>query len=197
MNLLNLILSGIVSGTMSYFSILNISDSKKNFREFLIYFFIFVPLLLISYEFFSGITRLILNILFIIISLYFSTFKKDISNSVYYTLAYEMLVFISEIVLSVLILFIFKLDGSSYSKIPFSLCISSILNCLLVYLLSKIKFISKNIRRLNDIIKKNNKDWIYIILIMILMVLFIFFNRYKMNNSVEYFVNTIMAIVVM
>lgn len=53
MNLLNLILSGIVSGTMSYFSILNISDSKKNFREFLIYFFIFVPLLLISYEFFS------------------------------------------------------------------------------------------------------------------------------------------------
>lgn len=38
MNLLNLILSGIVSGTMSYFSILNISDSKKNFREFLIYF---------------------------------------------------------------------------------------------------------------------------------------------------------------
>lgn len=107
-----------------------------------------------------------------------------------------MLVFISEIVLSVLILFIFKLDGSSYSKIPFSLCISSILNCLLVYLLSKIKFISKNIRRLNDIIKKNNKDWIYIILIMILMVLFIFFNRYKMNNSVEYFVNTIMAIFV-
>ena len=63
-------------------------------------------------------------------------------------------------------------------------------------MLSKIKFISKNIRRLNDIIKKNNKDWIYIILIMILMVLFIFFNRYKMNNSVEYFVNTIMAIFV-
>lgn len=107
-----------------------------------------------------------------------------------------MLVFISEIVLSVLILFIFKLDGSSYSKIPFSLCISSILNCLLVYLLSKIKFISKNIRRLNNIIKKNNKDWIYVILIMILMVLFIFFNRYKMNNSLEYFVNTIMAIFV-
>ena len=51
MNLLNLILSGIVSGTMSYFSILNISNSKKNFHEFIIYFIIFVPLLLISYEF--------------------------------------------------------------------------------------------------------------------------------------------------
>lgn len=196
MNLLNLILSGIVSGTMSYFSILNISNSKKNFREFIIYFLIFVPLLLMSYEFFSGITRLILNILFIIISLYFSIFKKDISNSVYYTLVYEMLVFVSEIVLSVLILFIFKLDGSEYSNIPFSLSISSFLNCMLVYILSKIRFISKNIRKLNDVIKKNNKDWIYIILIMILMVLFIFFNRYKMNNSTEYFVNTAMAIFV-
>lgn len=107
-----------------------------------------------------------------------------------------MLVFVSEIVLSVLILFILKLDGSEYSNIPFSLLISTILNCFLVYLLSRIKFISKNIRKLNHIIKKNNKDWIYIILIMILMVLFIFFNRYKMNNSTEYFVNTAMAIFV-
>lgn len=107
-----------------------------------------------------------------------------------------MLVFISEIILSVLILFIFKLNGSEYFNVPFSLLISSILNCLLVYLLSRIKFISKNIRKLNHIIKKNNKDWIYIILIMILMVLFIFFNRYKMNNSTEYFVNTAMAVFV-
>lgn len=95
-----------------------------------------------------------------------------------------------------MILFIFKLNGSEYFNVPFSLLISSILNCLLVYLLSRIKFISKNIRKLNHIIKKNNKDWIYIILIMILMVLFIFFNRYKMNNSTEYFVNTAMAIFV-
>ena len=107
-----------------------------------------------------------------------------------------MLVFISEIILSVLILFIFKMNGTEYSNVPFSLLISSILNCLLVYLLSRIKFISKNIRKLNHIIKKNNKDWIYIILIMILMVLFIFFNRYKMNNSTEYFVNTAMAVFV-
>ena len=123
-------------------------------------------------------------------ALYLSVFKSDISNSVYFAFTYEMLVFASEIVLSVLILFIFKLDGSEYSNIPFSLLISTILNCFLVYLLSRIKFISKNI------IKKNNKDWIYIILIMILMVLFIFFNRYKMNNSTEYFVNTAMAIFV-
>lgn len=196
MNLLNVILSAVLSGIMSYVAIINMSNEKFKLKNFIIYLIIFLPLLLVIYIFFSGISKLILNIILVIISLYFSLFKKDISNSVYYAIIYQMLVFISEIILSVLILFIFKLNGSEYSNVPFSLLISSILNCLLVYLLSKIKFISKNIRKLNHIIKKNNKDWIYIILIMILMVLFIFFNRYKMNNSTEYFVNTAMAIFV-
>lgn len=196
MNLLNVILSAVLSGIMSYVAIINMSNEKFKLKNFIIYLIIFLPLLLVIYIFFSGISKLILNIILVIISLYFSLFKKDISNSVYYAIIYQMLVFISEIILSVLILFIFKLNGSEYSNVPFSLLISSILNCLLVYLLSRIKFISKNIRKLNHIIKKNNKDWIYIILIMILMVLFIFFNRYKMNNSTEYFVNTAMAIFV-
>lgn len=181
---------------MSYVAIINMSNEKFKLKNFIIYLIIFLPLLLVIYIFFSGISKLILNIILVIISLYFSLFKKDISNSVYYAIIYQMLVFISEIILSVLILFIFKLNGSEYFNVPFSLLISSILNCLLVYLLSRIKFISKNIRKLNHIIKKNNKDWIYIILIMILMVLFIFFNRYKMNNSTEYFVNTAMAVFV-
>lgn len=196
MNLLNVILSAVLSGIMSYVAIINMSNEKFKLKNFIIYLIIFLPLLLVIYIFFSGISKLILNIILVIISLYFSLFKKDISNSVYYAIIYQMLVFISEIILSVLILFIFKLNGSEYFNVPFSLLISSILNCLLVYLLSRIKFISKNIRKLNHIIKKNNKDWIYIILIMILMVLFIFFNRYKINNSTEYFVNTAMAIFV-
>ena len=196
MNLLNVILSAVLSGIMSYVAIINMSNEKFKLKNFVIYLIIFLPLLLTTYIFFSGITKLVLSIIFIITALYFSVFKSDISNSVYFAFTYEMLVFVSEIVLSVLILFIFKLDGSEYSNIPFSLLISTILNCFFVYLLSRIKFISKNIRKLNHIIKKNNKDWIYIILIMILMVLFIFFNRYKMNNSTEYFVNTAMAIFV-
>ena len=196
MNLLNLILSGIVSGTMSYFSILNISNSKKNFHEFIIYFIIFVPLLLISYEFFYGITRLILNILFIIISLYFSIFKKDISNSVYYTLSYEMIAFISEFLTSVAILIIFNFNSIEYLNLPFSLSISSLINSILIYLISKVNFISKNIRKLNNIIKKNNKDWIYIILVMILMVLLMTFNRYKMNSSIEYYIYIVIIIFV-
>ena len=196
MNLLNLILSGFVSGTISYFSILNISKSKIDLRKFIIYIFILILLLIFSCIFFEGITRLILNIIFTIFVLYISVFKKDISNSVYYALAYEMLAFISEFILSIIILLIFKLNASEYSNIPFSLLISSVLNCSLVYLISKLKIVSKNIVKLNENIKKNNKEWIYIFLIMILMILLMTFNRYKMNSTIEYYIYIFMTIFV-
>lgn len=196
MNLLNLILSGIVSGTMSYFSILNISNSRKDYKKLIIYFFIFVPLLLISHEFFSGITRLFLNILFIIISLYFSTFKKDISNSVYYALVYELLAYISEIFISVIFVLIFKINMNSYDKFQFSLLIFSICNSIFIYLLSKNKFICKNVQRLNTIISKNHKDWIYILIIMIILSLLLVFNKYNLGSDVDYYINAGMVIFV-
>ena len=154
----------------------------------MVYTLVLSPLIFITCTFFEGITKLILNIVFTIIALYLSVFKKDISNSVYYALAYEMLAFVSEFIISVIVLVLFRFDASDYSNLPFSLLISSILNCLLVYLLTKIKFISKNIRKLNEIIKKNDKDWIYIILVMILMILLMTFNRYKMNSTIEYYI---------
>lgn len=125
-----------------------------------------------------------------------SLFKKDISNSVYYAFAYEILASISEILISLFILLIFKLDGSGYSNIPYSLLISSFLNNILVILFSKIRFISKNIKKINLSIKKNNKDWIYIILIMILMVLFITFNKYNMQSSLEYYISIVFVVFV-
>lgn len=188
MNLLNVILSSSIAVIVSYFLILNLSKMKFNLKKFIIYVLLLIPLLIVSYKFFDGTTRMILNIIFIIIALHLSIFKKDVSNSVYYSLAYEMLVFISEIILSIFVLKMFKFNGIEYYNAPFSLLISSVLNCSLVYLLTKVKFISKNIRKLNEIIKKNNKDWIYIILVMILMVLFMAFNMYKMNSTIEYYI---------
>lgn len=196
MNLLNVILSVCITGIMSYFTILNISSQKRDKKVFIIYLLIFIPLLILNCVYFEGITKLFLTIIFTTMVLYLTIFKKDISNSIYYTLSYEMLAFISEFIISVAVLFLFKFDASAYSNLPFSLLISSTLNSLLVYFTSKIKFVSKNIRKLNEIIKKNNKDWIYIILVMILMVLLMTFNRYKMNSSIEYYIYIVIIIFV-
>ena len=196
MNLLNVILSAVLSGFMSYVAIVNLSKEKIKKKDFIIYLLIFIPLLLVIHICFSGISKLILNIILVTISLYLSLFKKDISNSVYYSIVYEMLAFISEFIISVVVLIIFKFNASAYSSLPFSLLISSVLNCLLVYFVSKLNFVSKNIRRLNDIIKKNNKDWIYIILVVILMILLMTFNRYKLNSTIEYYIYIVIIIFV-
>lgn len=196
MNLLNVILSVCITSIMSYFSILNISNQKKNKSDFIIYNLIFILLFTFSCLYLEGLTKLVFSIISIIVSLYLSLFKKDISNSVYYAFAYEILAPISEILISLFILLIFKLDGSGYSNIPYSLLISSFLNNILVILFSKIRFISKNIKKINLSIKKNNKDWIYIILIMILMVLFITFNKYNMQSSLEYYISIVFVVFV-
>ena len=165
MNLLNLILSGIVSGTMSYFSIKNLSKNKFNVKNMLTYVLILIPLLLVVYICFDGITRLLLNIIFTIMALYLTIFKKDISNSVYYALSYELLAYICEIIISVIFVSIFKINMNSYKEFQFSLLIFSICNCIFIYLLSKNRFICKSVRRLNEIIKRNNKEgFIYLLL---------------------------------
>ena len=194
MNLLNLILSAVLSGIMSYVAIVNISGKTKNLKSFISYLLIFLPLLFIPYIFFSDVTKLILSILFIIISLYFSIFKKDISNSVYYTIVYELLVFICEIIISVVFVSIFKINISGYEKFQFSLLILSICNCLMVYLLSKIKVLNKSIQKLNLIISKNQKDWVYIIIIIILLSFLIVFNKNNLGSGINYYINAGMVI---
>ena len=194
MNLLNLILSAVLSGIMSYVAIVNISGKTKNLKSFISYLLIFLPLLFIPYIFFSDVTKLILSILFIIISLYFSIFKKDISNSVYYTIVYELLVFICEIIISVVFVSIFKINISGYEKFQFSLLIFSICNCLMVYLLSKIKVLNKSIQKLNLIISKKQKDWVYIIIIIILLSFLIVFNKNNLGSGINYYINAGMVI---
>lgn len=127
-------------------------------------------------------------------SLYLSIFKKDISNSVYYALIYEFLVFISEILISVLIVLVFKIDAATYTNIPFSLLISSFVNSGIIYFISKIKFISKNIIKLNKNINKNGEEWVFIILVAILLILLINFNRYKMDSTLDFYINFIMLV---
>ncbi len=194
MNVLNVVLSVLVTGIISYFSILNISNSKGNKKIFIVYMSVFLPLLIIACLFFTGIPKLILNIIFVIMSLYLSIFKKDISNSVYYALIYEFLVFISEILISVLIVLVFKIDAATYTNIPFSLLISSFVNSGIIYFISKIKFISKNIIKLNKNINKNGEEWVFIILVAILLILLINFNRYKMDSTLDFYINFIMLV---
>ena len=196
MNVLNVVLSVLVTGIISYFSILNISNSKGNKKIFIVYMSVFLPLLIIACLFFTGIPKLILNIIFVIMSLYLSIFKKDISNSVYYALIYEFLVFISEILISVIFVSVFKINLSGYENFQFSLLIFSIFNSLATFILSKIKIVCIQIQKFNSFTLKHNYEWIYIIKIMTLISFFIVFNKNNLGSDVDYYINVGMVVFV-
>ena len=85
---------------------------------------------------------------------------------------------------------------NSYDEFQFSLLIFSICDSIFIYLLSKNKFICKNVQRLNTIISKNHKDWIYILIIMIILSLLLVFNKYNLGSDVNYYINVGMVIFV-
>lgn len=194
MNILNVVLSGIVSGIISYFSIINFSKRNFSMKNMIIYFFSLIPLLILSYIYFNGISRLILNVIFTIFALYVTEFKNDISNSVYYTVIYNIFFALGEILLSFIFVGLLKFDMNVYYNFSFSLFIFSTCNCLFVYFISKIKSLDKNLQRFNKIVSKNNKDWIYVFICIILVILLITFNEYNLKSSVEFYINIFITI---
>lgn len=197
MNVLNVVLSGIISVIVSYFTIINMAGKNNinnNFKNIIVYFLILIPFILLTCFSFVEIPKLIINITATIFALYFSIFKKDISNSVYYTIAYNLFAATIEILLSLIFVGLLKFDINAYEKFSFSLLLFSVLNCSLVYLISKIKLFTNSIQKFNKIVSQNNKDWIYIIICIILVVLLITFNKYNLKSNVDFYINIFITI---
>ena len=194
MNILNVVLSGIITALLSLMTIKNFSKEELNVKKTLIYLSVYTVFLIISCFHFSGISRLLLNIIIMITSLYFSLFKKNISDSVYYTFVYNVFAAFFEVLLSLIFVGLLKFDINVYEKFSFSLLVFSICNCLSVFFISKIKPLNKALQKFNRIISKNNKDWIYVLICIILVILLITFNEYNLKSNVEFYINIFITI---
>ncbi len=194
MNVLNVVLSGIVSAIFTLISIQNFSSEKTNYKNCIVYICIFVVFGILNCMIFNGLTRLVFNLIIMITSLYFSLFKKNISDSVYYTIVYNVFAAFFEVLLSLIFVGLLKFDMSVYETFSFSLLVFSICNCLAVFFISKIKFLDKTLQKFNKIISKNNKDWIYVFICIILVILLITFNKYNLKSNVEFYINIFITI---
>ena len=123
MNILNVVLSGIITALLSLMTIKNFSKEELNVKKTLIYLSVYTVFLIISCFHFSGISRLLLNIIIMITSLYFSLFKKNISDSVYYTIVYNVFAAFFEVLLSLIFVGLLKFDINVYEKFSFSLLV--------------------------------------------------------------------------
>ena len=194
MNILNVVLSVILSVVISYITISNISNEKLNTKTFLIYAIILIPLFIMTCLFFNGIIKILINILFTIIALYLSIFNKDITNSVYYTFVYNIFSAIIEILLSLLFVGVLKYDINVYNNFSFSLLIFSFCNSFFVYLIFKIKFLNIAINKFKTIISKNNREWAYLSIVIVLIILIITFNRYNLTANINFYINVFITI---
>lgn len=194
MNVLNVVLSGIISAIFTLISIQNFSSEKTNYKNCIVYICIFVIFGILNCMIFNGLTRLVFNLIIMITSLYFSLFKKNISDSVYYTIVYNVFAAFFEVLLSLIFVGLLKFDINVYEKFSFSLLVFSICNCLSVFFISKIKPLDKALQKFNRIISKNNKDWIYVLICIILVILLITFNEYNLKSNVEFYINIFITI---
>ena len=194
MNIIYLSISIIISNIAVIFAICNFSNSKLTLKKFMQYFVIMCPLLFVTNFFFDGPIKLILVLLVTTISLYFSIFKKQIWNALYYSFIYEILAYIVEIILSVVFVSLTKLNLQN--DFTLLMLLFSIMNSLSIFLLSKSNKITRIISKFKDLILKKQYERIYILIIFILLILMICFNFNNFKKDLSFYINVGMILFV-
>ena len=179
-----LIISLIFSTTLSAFTVKNFSNCNMSVKKFLIYFFIMFPFFLLINVYFKGYIKLISVIVLMTIALYYSLMDKKATDSLYYTLVYELFVFVIEIVLSIIFVSLTKLNlQDNYSIL---MLVFSILDSLTIYFISKINKLNKALIKFKDHIFKKKYEKIYTSIIFILLLLMICFNFKNFEKDLSF-----------
>ena len=194
MNIINVILSVLISTIGSFLAIVNFSNNKFNIKKFIIYFLIVFPTLLLANIFSDGLFKLLLVLILSTIGLYYSLFNKCMSDSLYYSIIYDIFAFISEIIISIVYVSIFNFTNESYESFSLSMFIFSVFNVLIVYLISLIKPIDKFITKFNKIIAKRQYEILYFLVIIVLLFILLIFNETNLNKEIAFYINGIITI---
>ena len=189
-----LIISLIFSTVVSAFTVKNFSNCKITIKKLLLYFFIMFPFFLLINIYFNGGIKIISVIILMTISLYFSLMDRKIIDSFYYTMVYELLAFIIEIILSVIFVSLTKLNLQNNFTIL--MLIFSIINSLSIYFVSKINKVTRLILKFKDLILKKQYEKIYMLIIFILLLLMICFNFNNFEKDLSFYINVGMTIFV-
>lgn len=194
MDLITVILSGIMSSIFVFFSINNFLKEKFNIKLLIIFSSIMLPLGVLSCLFLTGVTKLTSIILITTIALYFSLCNKSISKSIYYALVYELIAAFIEIVICLFEIIVLNFNEEAFYSSPIFILITTIINLIIVYLVCKIRFVSKSANNLYNISLKKVQDWIYIFIVALLLIFLVAYNGYNFKNNISFYANIGMII---
>ena len=194
MNIINVILSVLISTIGSFIAIVNFSKNKLKFKNFLIYFAIVFPTLLLANLYSGGLFKLVFVLILSTIGLYFSLFNRNMGDSLYYSIIYDIFAFISEIIISIIYVSLFNYTNENYDNFSLSMFVFSIFNVLIVYLISLIKPIDNLVIKFNKIIMKRQHEIMYFSVIMILLFALLIFNETNLNKDSTFYINGIITL---
>lgn len=193
---LNLILSDIITTIGLYIFIKKLCNIKVSRTKKLLFILFTFILYLISALSFNVLTKNIINLLIPILVSYLTIMNKDLNKAVYYNLLFIIINSILEVLITLVLLTIFKYSIDSYKSVNSSMLIFTIINTSLVCIVSMIPNIRKYINNLESKLLNSNLLKFYSEIFTILVILLVTNNFLNYEKNILYYVNFVMLIFV-
>lgn len=184
-----LAISSVITALGILFSVKNLSQEKIIIRKGVLFIIIMASVIFLQFRFFSDFTRLIINYLGMLFSLYFILVDRNIQKSLSYTTIIFLSTALIEIVLTIILKSTINFD-ELYNRYYITTYIFNLIISILLVLFTKIKFI---VKISNKFKLSNNFIKIVLFFIILLACLIGIQNKNIINpNSVPYITNILM-----
>lgn len=193
---LNLILSDLISSIIIYIVITNISGINKSLKSFICFVVSLFILVVSSVTIFKDIYKLIFTMVSICLCSYQFLFDRNLNKSIYYSSIYIVIGGVSEIVISLILLTTKLYSMENYVNFEYSTLIFSILNCIIVYIVSKISIIISTFKKYESKLTNDKFTILYVLITIFMLLLLIANNFLNYKRNILYYLNFIMLIFV-
>lgn len=194
MNLLNILISILITVLNAYFVISKVSNKKYCLSTFMIFALIYIPFLYVDLTCLTGLHRIISTSFGLILATYLSIFRKDASSSIYYSFIYIFLNFILEIITSLILISIFKYNKNTYNNFEYSLLIFTLINTTIIFIISRFICVTKKLSDFKDSLSYGMIEKIYYFIIIILLLVFATNNYNKLKFNFDFYTNILVIL---
>lgn len=189
---INLIVSTIISVLTSYIFMCNISNTKitKNLNKKKIIMYIFLNIIFfLNLMFMKNLNKMLLNLFILILLSSYCVFNLDYKKSLYNSLLFLCLSCFFEIILGLVSSNIFNIGLEQFEKYPITQLIFSILNAIIVLILSKSSKLIKLNNKIYSGMSNKVKDYLFFVFVTIYISILSFNNFKVWGNNINYFTN--------
>lgn len=197
---INLIGTTIVSMLTSYIFMCNISNTKviKNIsiRKIIIYIFLNI-IFFLNLLFMKSLNKVLINILILMILNLYLIFNFDYKKSLYFSLIFIAFSCGVEIVITTILAMLFKYTAADFNTFKLGTLMFSIINSIILILLSSIGSIKNFINKIYNNIDKKIKSFSFFIFTALYIILLGFNNFKILKNDINSLINFCMFLFVL